>query len=33
MFEKMIKEMPVLSLASFGMMSVDDVQKMLDQIN
>ena len=33
MFEKMIREMPVLSLASFGMMSVDDVQKLLDQIN
>ena len=33
MFEKMIKEMPVLSLASFGMMSVDDVQNLLDQIN
>lgn len=33
MFEKMIMEMPVLSLASFGMMSVDDVQKLLDQIN
>ena len=33
MFEKMIKEMPVLSLASFGMMSVDDVQKLLDEIN
>ena len=33
MFEKMIKEMPVLSLASFGMMSVEEVQKLLDEIN
>ena len=33
MFENMIKEMPVLSLASFGMMTVDEVQKLLDSIN
>ena len=33
MFENMIKEMPVLSLASFGMMSVDEVRGLLDSIN
>ncbi len=33
MFENMILEMPILSLASFGMFTTEEVQKMLEKIN
>ena len=33
MFENMILEMPILSLASFGIFTIKEVQELLDKIN
>jgi beta-glucosidase len=33
MFDSMVMEMPIVTLASFGMMSMEQVQELIDKLN